>query len=79
MLLFTVVVVVVGRRRWRRVGEVTKVERVGGSGTSVTSVIVGIDEEHVLRWVLCRVRVRYYVVWIHKVKCLQPFSGGRGF
>lgn len=61
-------------------GEVTKVERVGGSGTSVTSVVVvGIDEEHVLRWVLCRVRVRYYVVWIHKVKCLQPFSGGRGF
>lgn len=59
-------------------GEVTKVERVGGSGTSVTSVIVGIDEEHVLRWVLCRVRVRY-VVWIHKVKCLQPFSGGRDF
>ena len=33
-------------------GEVTKVERVGGSGTSVTSVVVvGIDEEHVLRWV----------------------------
>lgn len=65
--------VVVGRLWRRRVGEVSEVERVGGSVTSV-----GIDEEHVLRWVLRRVSVGY-VVWIHKVKCLQPFSGGRDF
>jgi len=77
VVVVLLVAVVVGRWRWWRVGEVTQVERVGGSGASVTSVI-GIDEEHVLRWVLRRVRVRY-VVWIHKVKCLQPFSGGRDF
>lgn len=50
-------------------GEVGEVKRVGNRSRTGSSGSVGIGEEHVGRWVLRRIRVRY-VVWIHKVKCL---------
>lgn len=56
-----VLLLVGGLWEWRRVGEISEVERVRGS--------VGVKEEHV-GW--C-VRIRY-VGWVHKVKCLQPIS-----
>ena len=77
LLLLLMLMLMMMMMLWWRVRETCQVKRVTGSGTG-TSTSVGIEEEHVGRWVLCRVR-EGYVVWVHEVKCLQPFGGGLDF